>query len=99
MGLTVIEVLRRHRIVGLTAKAKLKRKVVVVGSTSVTLTGGQTRTVRISLNRTGKRLLARRHRLRTRLRVGGVVSRAQTKQVSNQLITFKAPKKEKRHHK
>src|SRR5205823_11229559 len=67
--LTVTEILRGKKLVGVTARAKLKKRTVVVGSASVTLKAGETRTVRITLNRTGKALLAKRHRLPVRLRV------------------------------
>ena len=52
--------------------------------------------MRVSLNRTGKRLLAKRHRLKARLRVGAVVSRTRAKQLLNQVVTFKTPKKKKK---
>ena len=41
--------------------------VVKVGTASVTLTGGQARTVRITLNRAGRNLLAARHALKVKL--------------------------------
>jgi hypothetical protein len=40
-----------------------------IGSATATLRGGHTRTVRLSLNRAGRHLLARRHPLRAKLRV------------------------------
>ena len=44
-------------------------KVVAVGTVNVSLAAGQTRTVRVALNRTGKRLFRSRHGLKARLRI------------------------------
>src|SRR5439155_2910354 len=104
LRLTVTEILRGHKLVGLTAKKKLKRKVVVVGSASITLSTGQSRTVKISLNGTARKLLARRHKLKVRLRVTQTFARAPgaaaiaPRTVSNQRLTFKARKRHKHHH-
>ena len=106
LRLTITEILRGHKLVGVTAKKKkLKRKVVVVGSASVTLSGGHSRTMKISLNGTARKLLARRHKLKVRLRVtqtfahpAGAAAIA-PRTVSNQVLTFKKPRKRhKRHH-
>jgi hypothetical protein len=84
--LTVTELLRHGKLVGLTARSKPKRKVVVVGSAKVTLNPGETRVLKIALNATGKHLLARRHKLEVRLRVSGAGN------APSQLLTFKLPK-------
>jgi hypothetical protein len=97
--LTVTEILRGKKLVGVTARAKLKKRTVVVGSASVTLKAGETRTVRITLNRTGKALLAKRHKLPVRLRVTQTLLNGRASVVLTQTLTFKAPKKKKRHHK
>ena len=105
LRLTVTEILRGHKLVGLTAKKKkLKRKVVVVGSASITLSAGQSRTVKISLNGTARKLLARRHKLKVRLRVTQTFASAPgaaaiaPRTVSNQILTFRARKRHKHHH-
>ena len=105
LRLTVTEILKGHKLVGLTAKKKkLKRKVVVVGSASITLSTGQSRTVKISLNGTARKLLARRHKLKVRLRVTQTFAHAPgaaaiaPRTVSNQILTFKARKRHKHHH-
>ncbi|MBV9367948.1 MAG: hypothetical protein JO286_16560 [Solirubrobacterales bacterium] len=67
----------------LTAGAKHHRRVNV-GSKSVTLNAGETRIVRITLNGSGKHLLATRHILNVRLRV----TEGQTT-VSTQTVTFR----------
>jgi len=68
----------------LTAQGRHHRRVGV-GTTTVTLSAGQTRIVRISLNGTGKHLLATRHGLSAKL----IVSEAQKGTVSTQAVTFK----------
>ena len=77
---------------------------VVVGSASVTLKAGQSRIVKISLNGTGRRLLAKRHKLKVRLRVAQTFASApgaaaiRPRTVSTQILTFKARKRHKHHH-
>jgi hypothetical protein len=56
---------------------KSRAKTVVVGTASATVAAGQSKTVRVSLNRVGKALLARRHVLTAKLTItqsGSVVS-------------------------
>jgi hypothetical protein len=72
---------------------KPKTKQVVVGVKSVTLDAGQHETVKITLNATGRRLLAVRHRLAVSLRVSERAAGGTMKQISSQSITFKAAKK------
>jgi hypothetical protein len=69
----------------LTAQGRHHHRVGV-GSTTVTLSAGQTRIVRVSLNGTGKHLLATRHGLSAKL----VVSQAPSTTVSTQTVRFKA---------
>ena len=71
LKLTVTETLKGHKLVAVTARAngRKTRRVVVVGTANVSLKAGQTQTVRIALNRTGKRLLASRHGLKAKLGV------------------------------
>ena len=49
--------------------------------------------VRISLNRTGKRLLGRRHTLKVKLLVIQTLANRHTKTISTQKVTFKVPRK------
>jgi hypothetical protein len=58
---------------------KAKRRKITIGSTAVTLKGGQQRAVTVSLNRKGKQLLARHKRFTSLLKVvsGGTVVKTQ----------------------
>jgi hypothetical protein len=96
LQLTVIETLAGHRLVAESARVKHTRKTVSVGSASVTLAAGQSKTVKVSLNSTGKRLLARFHRLKVRLTVTQKRTNAAPLVVSRQTLTFK--QKRGRHH-
>jgi hypothetical protein len=102
LKLTVTEKFKGKRLISVTARKKknrLTKKVVVVGSASVTLKAGETRTVRIALNSTGKGLLKKRHKLRVTLRVTQTLATGQVKAVSTQTLSFKAAKPHhKRHH-
>ena len=96
--MTVTEKVRGKKVIAVTARKKPKtRKVIVTVGTArtITLTGGQSKVVKISLNRTGKRLLASHHRLKVTLDVTQVLGGGHSKTVA-QTVTFKAPKK--RHH-
>ena len=64
--------------------------MVVVGTASISLNAGQATTVRVALNRTGKRLFASRHELKAKLRVAQAIANGSTQAVSTQTVTFKA---------
>ena len=92
LKLTVTETLRRHKVIAVSARrAKITHKTIVLGTASATIRAGRTATVKIGLNRTGRHLLAARHRLTAKLtvtqRVGG-----RNRTISAQKVTFKAPK-------
>ena len=89
--MTVVEHLRRHKVVNVTAAAKKRKQTVTVGSARTrTLTAGASRTVAISLNRKGKKLLARFHRITATLKITQSLGNGKTKTVSRQKVTFKA---------
>jgi hypothetical protein len=90
--LSVIEILAGHRLVGLTARAHRHRRTVLIGTATVTLQAGHSRTVHVSLNKSGKRLLASHHRLKVRLAVVQILSGAKPKSISSRLLTLKAPR-------
>jgi hypothetical protein len=93
--LTVTETFKGHRLVAVGALSNGHRihKLVVVGNARVLLTAGQTRTVRVALNRTGVRLLGGRHKLKVRLRVTQATATASVATVANQTITFTRARK------
>ena len=98
--MTVTEKFRGRKLIAVTARKRLKiRKVVVTVGTArgITLTAGQSKVLKISLNRTGKRLLARRHTLKVTLDVTQILGGGRSKTLA-QTVTFKAPKHKKHHH-
>jgi hypothetical protein len=99
LRLTVTERFKGHKLIAVTAGASRSGRVnvVVVGTTSVTLKAGQTQTVRITLSRAGKRLLAHRHVLKSRLRITQATAKAAAAAVSSQIVTFKATNKRHAH--
>ncbi len=99
LKLTITETFNGHRLLAVTAGSKghTTRKVVVVGSANVTLSAGQVKTVKIALNRIGRRLLAGRHGLRTKLRVTQASASGASTTVSIHLVTFKAAKQQPAH--
>jgi hypothetical protein len=102
LTLTVHETLRGHRVVAVSAaktkKPKLKHRLVGVGSASATVRAGKTAKLKVSLNRTGRGLLAARHRLTTTLTVRQRGTGKKTKVVARRKVTFTSPVKRKRRH-
>jgi hypothetical protein len=88
--LTVKETLKGHKIIAVSArrKAKVTHKVVVVGTASATISAGHSKNVRISLNRTGRKLLAARHKLTAKLQVTQRVGR-RNRLISSRNVTFR----------
>jgi hypothetical protein len=100
--MTVTKKFRGKKLIAVTAKkkkrSKIKKVVVTVGSApGLTLNAGQSKTVKVSLNRVGKRLLASRHTLKVTLTVTQILT-SRTSRMLSQTVTFKAPKKKKHHH-
>ena len=96
--MTVTEKFRGRKLIAVTARKKIRKVVVTVGSArGLTLTAGQSKVVKLSLNGRGKRLLASRHTLKATLHVTQVLGGGRSKTVS-QTVTFKAPKHKKHHH-
>jgi hypothetical protein len=91
--LSVIETIRGHRVVAASAVAKKggKHRQVVLGASRVSLMAGQTRSVKIALNATGKRLVARLHRLEASLQIRQSDLSGRTKTVFSRTVAFKAP--------
>jgi PKD repeat protein len=90
LQLTVTETTQRGVVIAVTAAKKTTKKTVVVGNVSVSLSGGQTKTVPVSLNQAGRRLLARFHKLKATL---ALTSAGTT--VSHATVSFKAKPKKK----
>jgi hypothetical protein len=100
LKLTVTETFTGHKLISVTSRRKKKvtKKLVVVGTASVTLKAGESKTVRIALNGTGKRLLEKRRTLKVTLRVTQTLSTGQIKAISTQKLTFKAAKRHPKRH-
>ncbi len=94
LRMSVTETLRGHRLIAVAAR--VRHKVVSVGAASVTLSAGSTETVRISLNRAGRNLLASRHVLKVKLVVNEALGNGQSVRVSTQTVTFSSPRH--KHH-
>ncbi|MGH2893249.1 MAG: hypothetical protein ACRDPM_08270, partial [Solirubrobacteraceae bacterium] len=92
LKLTVTERFRGHKLIAVSArKAKVTHKTVVLGAKSATVRAGHKATVRISLNRRGRKLLAARHKLKAKLTVTRRIA-GRNRTLSTQKVAFKAPK-------
>lgn len=92
LGLATDETLRGLKVIAVSA-AKKKHKVVLVASARVTLAAGGSKTVKLTLGGTGKKLLAKFHKLPLLLLVD-----QGSKTVGSARVTLKLPKKKHRHH-
>jgi hypothetical protein len=95
MRLTVKKTLKGHKIVAVSAghkrKPKVTHKVVVLGTTSATIPAGQSKRLRISLNRKGRALLKARHRLTVTLTVAQITP-GHSRQIATGKVRFKTTK-------
>ncbi len=91
--LTITEIFKGHKLISVTSRKRTTKKLVVVGTASVTLDPGQSRTVRVTLNSLGRRLLKKHHTLKVTLRVTQAISARQVKAISTQKLTFRAPRR------
>ncbi len=106
LSMSVTETFKGHKLIAVTARdsgrrtrdsGRRKHKVVVVGTASVALSAGKNKTVRISLNRTGRKLLATRNVLEVKLRVTEALGNRRTVTVSTQTVTFKTRNRRRGH--
>ncbi len=90
--LSVVETLHGHRLVAASAAGKKggSHRTVVLGTTSISLVAGQTKSVTIALNRTGRLLVARLHGLSAKLQIGESDLAGGTTTVFSQTVVFKA---------
>jgi hypothetical protein len=96
VNLTVTELFRHNRLVSVTARAKTKKRVLVVGSGRIELNAGESGVLNVGLNAAGKRLLARFHVLKVALQLSGTTAGQSTSGLPRTL-TFKSPKHKHRH--
>ena len=101
VDLTIVEHLKGGKVVSVIArrtkaKPKVMTKVVTLGIEHITVAAGAHRTVTLSLNGAGRRLLASRHRLHVKLTIAQSVGGA-THVVTGRTLTFATrPGKKKR---
>ena len=102
LKLTVKETIKHHKLVAVSAshkpkpKSKVTHKLVVLGATSATIAAGQSRTLSVALNRTGRTLLKARHHLTATFTVAQVTS-GNSRPLTTAKVRFTPTKKH--HHK
>ncbi len=87
LGLTVSETLRGSRVVAVSA-ARARRVSAIVGARTSRLRPAQQATLTVALNASGRRLLARRHRLPVRVSVRGTVVGALNAALKSATVTL-----------
>ena len=97
LRITITETLSGRRVIAISSRktTKTTRKPVVLGGAQVTLGSAHSKIVRISLNATGRRLLANHRSLRAKLTAGKPGAGA-AHNISVQTIAFKTPAKKHR---
>lgn len=96
LTLSVVETLKGATVTAVTASkpkpAKTTKKLLTLGTASIRIAAGQSNTVRITLNSTGKRLLAARHSFKAKLTLTQAGASA-----TSTTVTFTAKTKTKTH--
>jgi hypothetical protein len=77
---------------------RIRSRIVVVGAARFTVAAGQTKTVSVSLNSTGKKLLSKFGRLPVTLTVTFTAANGQSSTVVRTKSTIKQPQKHKKKH-
>jgi hypothetical protein len=96
--LTIKEARRGHKVIAITArKPKKTYRTVGLGQTNLTLLAGKSKAVKVFLNGKGKGLVAKRHKLKVRLKGTQSLANKKNNAVLNRTVTFKAPKKKNKH--
>ena len=80
---SVRETIRHGKVIALAASTKTTKKTITIASKTATIPAGSTKTITLTLNGTGKQLLAKHHPLKAKLTV--TQSR---KTVTSQTITL-----------
>lgn len=92
--LTLTELLRGGKLVGVSARSRtprVRRKRVTVGQATVVLRGGETRVVTVALNRTGAKLLKRRRKLPVTLTVAQLPASGSARTLLTKRLTLRRP--------
>jgi Ca2+-binding RTX toxin-like protein len=92
LALSALETLRSGKVVAVAAKTK--KRTIALGHVSASLAGGTSKTLSVSLDSTGRALLARYHSLHVKLLATETIGGKQVV-AATLTITFTAPK---RHH-
>jgi len=88
--LMIVEELRNHRLTGLIAErgAKLTKRTVAIGTLGLTMSAGESKTFKVSLDGAGKALIANHTRLRVEVQV-----LAEATSIATQSVTLARPAK------
>jgi hypothetical protein len=86
LRLTVTELLKHDKLVSVTARPKLNQRIVVIGIASLNVNAGESRTVKILLNGTGKKLLGKRHKLKVSLRATQTLANGHATTIQSQTL-------------
>ncbi len=92
MKLTVLETLKHGKVTAVAAGAKLTKRTVTVGSALAVIRAGHSAKLKLSLNATGRALLAKHSPLRVKFTVT-----QSGRKVKSATVTFKAKKKKAKH--
>jgi hypothetical protein len=96
--LTTTEWLRGRHVRALSARHRPRNRIVTVASTRLTIAAGARRTVTLSVNSAGRRLLARFHRLPLQLLVQLLDPTGHATGVFTQKLAIASPRARRGHH-
>jgi Glucodextranase, domain B len=94
---TTTERIRNGKVIATVARHRIHSKRVTVGTVTVRIAAGKTKIVTITLDRTGRKLLARFHKLPIALSAVLIETGNKKVKIFSQTLTVKPPKKKHKH--
>ena len=98
--LTTTELVRGKKVMGVSAakRKRVRRRTVVVGRVSFSIAAGKVQTIGVTLNNTGRKLLARYKRLPAKLTITLTSPNGKPLVIKTSKLTIKPAKKHKKKH-
>lgn len=95
--LTTVEKVKGGKVISARRRQKVKKRTVVVGRVNFTISAGQTKTITLTLNATGRKLLKRFHKLPVTFKVILIGADGKPIVIKSKKLTLKPQKKKKKH--
>lgn len=97
--LIAVKAPRGHKVIAVAPGTKITHTAILVGTATTTVKAGQHKQVRVKLNGSGKRLLAKDHGLKVKMTISRKVKGGKSSTVASTTVTFRAITKQKKSRK